>query len=85
MMSNIECGLIEVLFSIQGREWAGLDDQAIGTLLNTPINDFALDSLERMDLVMRSEERFGIDLDERDVIACKILRDFANLIQRQIG
>jgi acyl carrier protein len=85
MMSNIECGLIEVLFSIQGREWAGLDDQAIGTLLDTPINDFALDSLERMDLVMRIEERFGIELDERDVIACKILRDFANLIRRQIG
>lgn len=84
-MSSIECELIEVLFSIQGRQSAGLDDQAIGALLDTPINDFALDSLERMDLVMRIEERFGIDLDERDVIACKILRDFAKLIRRQIG
>ena len=83
-MSNIEHELVETLCVIQGREWTGLDDRAIESLLDLPIADLSLDSLERMEFVMQIEERYGIDLDERDVIACKFLRQYAELIRRQI-
>jgi acyl carrier protein len=85
MISEIERQLVELLLAFQDQEGDAMNDKAIAALLETPIKDFGLDSLERMDFVMRIEERYDVELDEGEVIACKNLKDFADLIRRQIG
>jgi acyl carrier protein len=85
MMSEIELQLIGLLLAFQEQEGAEINDKAMAALLERPIKDFGLDSLERMDFVMRIEERYDVELDEGEVIACKNLKEFADLIRRQIG
>lgn len=85
MTSEIERQLIELLLAFQEQEGAEMNDEAMAALLATPIKDFDLDSLERMDFVMRIEDRYDIELDEGEVIACKTLKDYAELIRRQTG
>lgn len=49
-------------------------------ILAKPIDDLGWDSLERMELVLKAEEIFAIDLDEEDVLACETLQDVFDLI-----
>ena len=42
--------------------------------------DLGMDSLERVDLVIRLEREFGISLDTQDVQRCESLQDLTNLI-----
>jgi len=43
--------------------------------------DLGLDSLDTIRLVSQVEERFGIQLDEEDLLAAETVADFARLVE----
>jgi len=83
-MFNIEYKLIEILCVLQEKDFNALADVDIQKLLDLPIGEQNLDSLELMDFVMRIEEYYNLDLNERDVIKCKTIRQYKELIESQI-
>jgi acyl carrier protein len=53
-------------------------------LLELPMKELALDSLEKMELVMKIEETFNLVLDEEDVVQCERVSDLVRLIEQSI-
>lgn len=84
-MVDIERKLVELMCATQGRDFSQLDHPTLQALLDLPINDLKLDSLERMEFVMGIEEHYSIELNERDIIACTVLRHYAKLIAPRLG
>lgn len=54
-----------------------IDDKALG-------EDLGVDSLSLVDLSVRLEERFGIDLSDSDINDSTTVRDLVNLVQRTL-
>lgn len=50
---------------------------------NTPLADTGLTSLDRIELAIRIEERFGVRVDETVYEACTTAGDLANYIEEQ--
>lgn len=46
--------------------------------------DLGMDSLERVDLVLRLEREFGVSLATQEVQRCATLQDLTNLILKQV-
>lgn len=54
-----------------------VDDKALG-------DDIGVDSLSLVDLSVRLEERFGVELSDDDVSDSTTVRDLVNLVQRKL-
>ena len=54
-----------------------VDDKALG-------DDIGVDSLSLVDLSVRLEERFGVELSDDDVNDSTTVRDLVNLVQRKL-
>ena len=49
-------------------------------LLTEPLEAIDIDSMSRLDYVMRVESAYNVELDEADVNACGTIREFAALV-----
>jgi acyl carrier protein len=49
-------------------------------LLAEPLEAVDIDSMSRLDFIMRVESAYNVELDEADVNACRTVRDFAALV-----
>lgn len=63
-------------------EHFGITDEAVAT---TPIEEFALDSLAVMELVMAIENEFDVSLDEDEVTSCATLGELAALTHKEMN
>jgi acyl carrier protein len=55
----------------------GMTDAA---LLDLPLEDLAIDSLSKLELVLELEKTFGLLLDETRIAACRSLGDLVSLV-----
>ena len=85
MPNDTETAILEIFRSLSpGEDDARRDTVDTGKLM-VDLSELGMDSLERMDLVMRIEERFDVALPEGEVLRCKNLSDLAKLVQRFVG
>jgi acyl carrier protein len=49
-------------------------------LLEAPLDTIDIDSVSRLDFIMRVENAYDVELDEADVNACRSLRELAALV-----
>jgi acyl carrier protein len=52
---------------------------------STVLDDLALDSLDRLDLHMKIEDAFEIEIPVEEFIGCKSLGDVVSLISKKIS
>lgn len=85
MPNDTEIAILEIFRSLSpGEDDARRDTVDTGKLM-VDLGELGMDSLERMDLVMRIEERFDVALPESEVLRCKSLSELAKLVQRFVG
>ena len=85
MPNDIEAAILEIFLSLPpGENIAHRETTDAGKLM-VDLGELGMDSLERMDLIMRIEEGFDVALPESEVLRCKNLSDLAKLVQRFAG
>lgn len=81
MDETIEQRCVRIFRDIAGVANPGLvstwDD---GRLLTESLEGIDIDSLSRLEFIMRVESAYGVELDESEVNACKTIREFAALV-----
>jgi len=55
-------------------------DKTDAALLDLPLEDLAIDSLSKLELVMELEKTFGLLLDETKIAACRNLGDLVSVV-----
>ena len=73
--------ILRASHALQEAQTARLDDRA---LLAAPIAELNLDSLEKLEFVMKLEDAFAIMLDETAVEKCGTVLDLTVLIGRTL-
>ena len=81
MDETVERGCVDIFRTIVGLQDPNLmsawtDDR----LLGDPLEAMNIDSLTRLEFIMRVENAYDVELDEAAVNACGTLREFAALV-----
>jgi acyl carrier protein len=81
MNETVEQSCIHIFREIVGLQYSGListwnDDR----LLAAPLDAMNIDSLTRLEFIMRVESAYNVELDEAAVNACRTIREFAALV-----
>ena len=74
----MENKIYEIIQSVTG-------PSSLNLSASTVLNDLALDSLDRLDLHMKIEDAFQIEIPVEEFIGCKILGDVVSLISKKIS
>ncbi len=82
MTDKFEAAVLDIFRSIRANSPVVDQQIALSDALHADLSELALDSLERMDLIMQIEDVFHIALDERDVIRCTTLAELAQLVAK---
>ena len=81
MADTVEQRCIGIFRDIAGLANPGLvstwDDRR---LLTEALEAIDIDSLSRLEFIMRVESAYGVELDESKVNACRTIREFAALV-----
>jgi acyl carrier protein len=70
--------IVKELFALKDAEFASKSDSEI---LELGIEDLNLDSLEKMELIMKVEDTFKIMLDEGEVLKCGKIQHLYDLVR----
>jgi acyl carrier protein len=84
MKLDVQGGVLRVLRPFLDKEQAAgaaLPDHA---LMTVPFADLNLDSLDKLEFVMKLEDEFGIMLDEGAIAECATLADLAALVRQSV-
>ena len=84
MINEIEAAILEIFLSLQSGKNASYPKSSDAATLMLDLNELGMDSLERMDLIMRIEEKFDIALPESEVLKCKNLSELSKLVRRTV-
>lgn len=71
-------GIFREIVSIQNPELVSTWDDS--RLLTESLEKIDIDSLSRLEFIMRVESAYGVELDESKVNACRTIREFAALV-----
>jgi len=82
--NEIEAAILEIFLSLQSGRNASYPKSSDAEMLMLDLNELGMDSLERMDLIMRIEERFDVALSESEVLRCKNLSELSKLVRRPV-
>jgi acyl carrier protein len=82
MINEIEAAILEIFLSLQSGKNVSYPKSSDAAMLMLDLNELGMDSLERMDLIMRIEEKFDIALPESEVLKCKNLSELSWLVRR---
>jgi acyl carrier protein len=81
MTETVEQRCAHIFREIVGLQNPGLlSDWDDGRVLTEPLEAIDIDSLSRLDFIMRVESAYGIELDEADVNACRTIGELAKLV-----
>ncbi len=80
-MTDAETAILKLYLSIMSGARIEATAPEDAAKLALPFNELAMDSLDRVDLVMQVERSFGITLDEGQVLRCENLSELASLAQ----
>lgn len=61
----------------------GVDEEEIKS--DSTNNDFGMDSLMKVTVIMAIEDHFGIEFSDDDMDACKQFSDYVKLVERKLA
>jgi len=84
MINEFEAAILEIFLSLQSGKNVSYPKSSDAATLMLDLNELGMDSLERMDLIMRIEEKFEVALPESEVLRCKNLSELSKLVRRSV-